>query len=386
MHNGLRACYGILMPLMAIDLGFSNTAGSIVFWVNWVVYALASFVVGASIDRNGVKPAAVAWGSIGVGVLLAVTATVGDAWQLIVVFGFCAGGVGALMGSVPANVAPTRWFRTKVGSALGVINTGVGFGTFVLPLLLGLVLAHHNWRIGWLALAIAIPVVIVPSARWYGTTRPPAPAPETGPAPTDTAYGMRDLTRSKGFWGLFVAFMLGLVAQYGVFVHLPGAALAAGITPATVAATMSVAGALSIVSRVVFGWMADRVRDPALVVFPGTACYVAAMVVASRASSVGGFVVAAGLIGFGTAVYGPMWGTIIASRFPPHILGRAFGALMIGAGVGGALGPVLVGVILDTGHGYGRAWLTLGVIAVAAIPLFFVRDRTQVPPNPKGTP
>jgi fucose permease len=64
---------------------------------------------------------------------------------------------------------------------------------------------------------------------------------------------------------------------------------------------------------------------------------------------------------------------VIAHRVSGPLLGRAYGTLMLGAGIGGAIGPVVISTIVERGGTYTTAFAVASVSAILAVPLFFLK-------------
>jgi MFS family permease len=370
--HGVRASFGILLPFMVDAIPMSLTVGSWLFWINWLLYAVASIAVGALIDRSGPRASIVVAGALLVGAGLTITAVSRAVWQAIIGFGVLAGIGSALIGNVVANVAAAKRFPARLGTALGVVNMGVGVGSAVFPLIVGLALSMADWRITWVVVAAvcsALLLGLLTRPRDYARSAPISSKPANPPSRV-----MRRLLTSRVYWGLFAAFLLGLLAQYGAIVHLPNAALSEGVAVSTTSLGIALAGLAGILGRLAFGAAADHLRDPALVALPGTLLYAAGIGFAATMTGTPGFLAAATLIGVGVSAYGPMWGNIIAARFPGDVLGRAYGTLLLGAGIGGSAGPVLVSRMVESGRSYGVAFMVLAGLALASLPLFFVKQ------------
>jgi MFS family permease len=74
------------------------------------------------------------------------------------------------------------------------------------------------------------------------------------------------------------------------------------------------------------------------------------------------------IFGFGYGSLAPMMPILTADRFGRHIMGSVYGLLTFLIGMGGAVGPILGGVIFDALGSYARVWqLNMIMLAVAAI-------------------
>jgi MFS family permease len=83
--------------------------------------------------------------------------------------------------------------------------------------------------------------------------------------------------------------------------------------------------------------------------------------------------IAALIYGFGYGSLAPILPLIVADRFGRHVVGSIYGLLTFFIGVGGAIGPVLGGVIYDHFGSYRYLWLinifVLSCVALAILTL-----------------
>jgi MFS family permease len=148
---------------------------------------------------------------------------------------------------------------------------------------------------------------------------------------------------------LLAGVLMGLVV-FVPLVHLAGAAARLGLAPAHGAALLATVSVVSAATRVGGGWLATPTSLPSL--------YRAAHVLVAA-----GFLVWAGtgpaaawamllvvavLFGAGYGAWLALGPAVLAATYPPNRLGRALGGLACAIGVGGMVGPVLAGPLLDT--------------------------------------
>lgn len=210
--------YGLALvkePLRA-DLGLSDLRFN---WLNfWAIIAGAALVppAGWLIDRLGAR-----W-SLGLvaaalgGSVLAMS-RVADEAQLLTWLTLVRGlGQGAL--SLVAIALVGKWFRRRVGLAMGVFTVLLALG-FVGPLFaVGEVVKQSGWREGWAAVGYALLLGLVPVGLLLARSSPEAsgvvpdePAADAAPAPVT----LGEAARTPAFWVYTAAatvFMLTLSA------------------------------------------------------------------------------------------------------------------------------------------------------------------------------
>ena len=67
------------------------------------------------------------------------------------------------MGFIPATTVVHKWFMSKRGVVMGLVNSGAGFGGLIFAPLMSVLVAHFGWRHALYVLAVIILVLGVPS-------------------------------------------------------------------------------------------------------------------------------------------------------------------------------------------------------------------------------
>jgi MFS family permease len=84
------------------------------------------------------------------------------------------------------------------------------------------------------------------------------------------------------------------------------------------------------------------------------------------------------IYGFGYGSLAPIMPLLIANRFGRHVLGSIYGLITFFIGIGGAIGPVLGGVIYDKFGSYHYLWLiNIFVLSCIAIAVLTVKKGKQ---------
>ncbi len=112
-------------------------------------------------------------------------------------------------------------------------------------------------------------------------------------------------------------------------------------------------------------------------------------VAATFADSVRTLIIFRALMGFGASLVMPATLSILTHVFPPEERGKALGIWAAFAGIGGAIGPVVGGALLESFNWPSIFWLNVPVVIIAMVAGFFLvptsRDPNQTRLDPVGS-
>ncbi len=258
----LSVSYG--SPLLAVvglkpiteDLGTQRQLVALVASLTWLGTGLGGVVMGQVAERIGIR-ATVIFGATMIALGLAVSAS-GNLWAMLIGHAVLVGflGNGALY--PPLIVYVSRWFDRRRGVALGVISSGQYIAGMIWPTLFQLGITDYGWRAMMLGFG-AIVVVAVPIVALFLRPSPELPAFSLSEA---------EVSARRRVLGLHPNLVLALICGAGFFCcvpmsipqgHLVAFCSDVGIAATQGAAMLSVLQGAAFVSRVGWGWVADRI-------------------------------------------------------------------------------------------------------------------------------
>jgi MFS family permease len=184
-----------------------------------------------------------------------------------------------------------------------------------------------------------------------------------------TQWTLRKAIGTRRFWALLTFCFLHMTGLYVLLVHSVRFLVDMGFSRMTAAYIMSLAGAISIPSRIFWGWFSDRIGREKTVT-TGTAFLAACAVFMLLLSYPGSHSVYALLFavsfGIGWGVTAPMFMAVAADLFQGKRFGSIYGAVEAVIGTGGAFGAWLAGSIYDETGGYGAAFLYSAIVSVVS--------------------
>ncbi len=382
--------YGLpifLKPLKD-EHGWTTTQVSVASTIYFCIAGLTAAIIGPQVDRRGPVMFMIV-GTIVNGVSAVFIGLVDQLWQLYLVYFVFAVAYG-MSSAIAVNAIMTRWFIRKRALAMSFSSTGVSLGgVFVAPVASRLITAGGlelaTPLLGALVIVVAMPVILLVIS-WEPSQmglRPDGDAEgvvSVAARGTTLASQNRSWTRSEafrtlGFWGIFVAFLLALIAQTGYVIHQVSFLEERLGSRNEAAFTISVTAAGSIIARLVVGVFADgvdkRLLTGILFVVQGTAILL--IIHTENIAATWALTLVFGLtIG---NIY-MMQSLLVGEIFGIVSFGSIFGLISLAGQVGSGLGPFGVGFLHDQTGGYGVPFTVTALLTyAAAVAILFAKPQ-----------
>lgn len=383
--------FGVLFNPILDEFGWSTLAAAAAFSLRSEVGAIAAPVAGILVDRIGPRKVLIL-GLMAVALGFFWLSRVHDLLTFYASFVLIALGNSAAGGQV-GTVAVSWWFYRKRGRALSVMTLGPALSGITVPILAWLVI-NFGWRqaldvLGIAILGICLPLCFVIRGRpeQYGLLPDGDPPQSSIPSsearvPLDQPSGSEEATppirepsisvkralRTRRFWLLAGAVTLSNLGTTPAIVLLVPALTNVGFSTETAALAAAAIPLVSLPGRVGLGWWGDYVDRRLLM----AGCYalqamgMALLALISSELSLVAFVLVFST-GFGGPI--PLRPALQAEHFGMESMGSIQGLLQFIATLGGFLGPIAVGQMVDVTGSYRLAFLLLGVCAGLAVPL-----------------
>ena len=374
---------GVLIDALCRERAWSRASVSGATSVYFIVSGMAGLAIGRGVDRFGAR------GFIALGAPLLALALVGIGrtesqpalygWALLMALG------ASLAGAVPTTAIVTRWFSQLRARAMTVSQTGVSIGGILLVPLSTWLIRERGLATATQALALLVVGVALPVTAFVLRTSPSpfgleVDGPEHARARAESGdsfvatrdFRTREALRTRAFWGLALAYGLGLFAQVGYLAHQL-ACLGERLPPADAAFAVSTTAFGSVVGRLVIGPLADRLEKRLIVIalFVLQACVTLFFAHAGNGLALGAASFVFGLTMGNIFMLQPL---LVGEFFGVAAFGSILGALQLATQVATGLGPVAVGLAFEHFGGYPHAFEGLsGVALTAAVVLSRVR-------------
>ncbi|MES2884028.1 MAG: MFS transporter [Pseudomonadota bacterium] len=369
--------FGLFVKPLELEFGISRGDANKGLALFIIGMGLSAPLIGRLIDRHSARRVMLfgaAWMGAG---FFAVALAPSLQWMSLAIVLMVASGA-TMIGPLVANTLASRWFDRRRGRALGMVAVGTSVGGTLLVPLMAYNIETFGWRQALMIMGGIIFVIVGALALWVVRDRPQdlgllpdgALANRTeagGQMPGGPVWTAGALLRHRDFWCIGLSVGLTFAVTQSVLASLVPYAADAGIDARRGALLISVLSVCSILGKLLFGALAERVdkRWLLLVVVGFTVAQLCTLIVQPDFALL---LVICGIAGFAIGGELPVWAAIIAERFGP----RSFGTVM------GLMNPInmtcslvaisYVGIAYDKSGSYTLPFqVFLGVAAASAI-------------------
>ena len=385
------ALYGLPLyyDFMVRELGWSRTmvtSGNAISKL--VVGPLFGFAAGWIVDRFGPRRLMMAGIVMAGGALIGLGATsLAGAFYFFYFFnalGYVCGG------PLPCQVLVSRWFDKTRGKVMGIAYLGIGIGGAIVPLLSAWLTARVGWRLSLQLLGGLIVLIALPLA-YFVRENPERTGPVAGAPEHVAPQRLSVILATPSFYLLALGSMCSIAAVGGTNQHLKlFLSLDRGYSQSQAAGIISLVLTISIVGRLLMGWLADRVarKHVMLLIYLLVAAAIPLLLVRAAAPGAASMYLFAAIFGLGLGGEYLIIPLMAGELFGIRVLGRVMGIVLTADGVAEATAPLLVGYLRDRTGSYNIGFfllVTIALIGAAAIALL-PRLRSADPSPSYGGP
>ena len=349
----------VVLPRMQEDFGIARGDASLPYTLTMIGFGIGGVLMGRLADRFGVM-LAVMLGAVGLGIgFIAAGLAPGP-----VLFGLAQGVFIGMLGT-SASFAPlvadtSRWFDRRRGIALAICMSGNYTAGALWPPVMQHFIDSVGWRQTYVGMGIFCVASMVPLALFL-RRRPPlletrgaAVAPAGGFAPP----GQRPLGMPPNVLLvlLCVAGVACCVAMSMPQVHIVAYCGDLGFGAARGAEMLSLMLGMGVVSRLVSGWISDRIGGLRTLLL-GSLLQGIALLLFLPSDGLMPLYVVSGLFGLFQGGIVPSYALIVREYFPPQEAGARVGTVLMATLLGMALGGWMSGAVFDLTGSYRAAFV-----------------------------
>jgi MFS family permease len=253
-YGVLTYAFGVLLPAMRHDLGWSRTQITGAFSLALLVSALAGLLVGPLLDRRSPR-LLMTGGALAAALLVVGWSRVQTLAELYLVFV----GLGATMATLlyePVFIVITKWFGSSLRAALTAVTIVGASASLIFSPLTERLESALGWRAALLVLAAILGATALPVHALV--LRPSPPVEQTARGTPRQVFG------DTPFWLFAAALTVATFASYAIVVHLVSLLIQSGRTAAFAAFVAGLLGIGQLPGRLAFGFVAKRFGAVAL--------------------------------------------------------------------------------------------------------------------------
>jgi MFS family permease len=392
MDGLLLYSFGVFLPYLNEEFGFTRAIGSSIFSFRSVILAFSLTLAGRLVDRYDPRTVIISGGIIAaVGLFLSGIATKG--WHLYVTYGFIIGlGDGVLYITCVAVVS--RWFIKKRALVIGIITTGIPLSGLITSPLAAWLISSYGFRNAFFALAVLLALSTLSALvirgypqeknlKPYGEEEEPSTSKvqvfPKGLKNNNNDWRALEAIATPVFWLMYSMYFFGFTTFLVVVIHTFSFAIDLG-TPALVASgVLSAIGIGSILGRVALSGLLTEVLETKRVLFlcfflQGSSIFLLLSVRETWAFYLFGI-----LFGFFYSGLVPIFPTLLGRFFGLSAMGTIYGFFGTSFCVAAIGGPLLAGYIHDvTGTYFYPFLLSIFFCYAGAILSFFIKPPVRI--------
>jgi len=353
----------VVLPTVQAEFGIDRSAASMPYTMTMIGFGIGGIVMGRLSDRFGVA-VPIAIGAVGLGVGFALA----GAAPGLLLFGLAQGMLIGMLGTSstfsPLVADTTLWFEKRRGLAVAVCASGNYLGGALWPPIAQHFIETVGWRttyvgIGLFCIATMLPLSLLLRRRPPGFAAVGAApksahrAPGTWIGPIDRPLG---LSKTALQWLLNVSGVACCVAMAMPQVHIVAYCTDLGFGAARGAEMLSVMLGTGIVSRLLSGWISDRIGGLRTLLLGAVLQGLALLMFIPFDGLVSLYLVSA-LFGLFQGGIVPSYALIVREHFAPAEAGVRVGQVVTATLLGMALGGWMSGAIFDLSGSYDAAFL-----------------------------
>jgi MFS family permease len=372
IEGGIVASYGIFLKQIQNETSWSRATIAGASSLQFFLMGFFAVFCGRLVDRYGPRIVMTVSGIILV-LGLFLTSRASEVWQLYVAYGLVTG-ISISSAEVVTLSMVARWFTRRRGLMTSIVKIGNGLGMFIVPLFAGWLILKSNWHTAYIVLGIIAGIIMIFVAQFM--KRDPARLElqpygagseiSVNSALNDRAYTVSQLFRSSKFWLVCGVYFFAWYATQSIIIHIAVHLQDNRMTVAQAAGILSIIGAVSIAGRLAMGIVGDRMGNRIALVICCSIIFLTSIWLQFVFGGWQAYLFAV-VYGFAHGGFFAILSPLVAELFGLKSHGSNLGMIIFIGQTGGAIGPIISGLIYDTTQSYKLAFYLLIGFAVLSL-------------------
>jgi MFS family permease len=373
--------FGVLFKPITNEFGWTRMQTSAASSLRSVEGGIIAPAVGWAVDKYGPR-IVIFFGGLVSGLGFVMMSRIDSLWAFYLAYSIILSiGMSAML-YMPAFAVLANWFVRKRSRAFSLLAVGAGIGGFVCAPVASELVIRYGWRYTCLIIGIAIWVVVLPLSLIVkrkpedeGLMPDGDPPPirhekedvsdsiEETPVPSDEAeWSLGQAMATRTYWILAAAFFFTSMAHGMIITHAVPSLLDNGIPPTKAAFLgMGLVTLLSIIGRLLFGWLGDFVVKRYLLMVSYALCGLGIFALMNvRDVPTACLYAALYGIGFGAGI--PVRPALRGEYFGRKSFAKIQGFMAPITMLGSMAGPIIAGQMYDDTLSYNTSFLVTGLL------------------------
>ena len=381
---------GIIGPAIQLEFGLSHTLWGTIYMIGTLASACLLPWTGALIDRLPLRRYTLAACFLLVFACAYITTTTGPVTLVLAIFLLRHAGQGLIMHISITSMA--RYFDRERGRAIAFASVGMSLGEAILPFVAVFALTLIGWRWTYGAAAILIGLTVIPTVIWllkghdaknYGHVEVGTTVNRTSP-PAVLSWTRREVVKDYLFYLLMPGLLAFSMIGTALFFHHLNLADEKGWSHTWISGNYAVFAATTIVTLILAGTLVDRlsaIRIMPYLLIP----LVLAMMIIGFIDGDWSVIPYMLLLGIQTGLYFPVISALWAELYGVAHIGAIKSLSASAMVLSSAIGPVLMGWLVDLGISLSTVCLYFAVYTSVAAVLVTLALQTRKS-QPVGLP
>jgi MFS family permease len=346
---------GVVLPRIQEDFHLARGDASLPYTLTMVGFGLGGVMMGRISDRFGVW-VPVMLGAVGIGAGFVAAGLAPNVWVFSLAQGLFIGFLGTSATFAPLVADTSQWFDRRRGIALAICMSGNYVAGAIWPPVIQHFIDIVGWRQTYVGIGLFCVATMLPLALILRRAPPPQAPPVAMATPgmgTDRPMGMSPGTVQAL---LCVAGVSCCVAMSMPQVHIVAYCGDLGFGAARGAEMLSVMLGMGVVSRLVSGWVSDRIGGLRTLLL-GSILQGVALLMFLPFNGLVSLYIVSGMFGQFQGGIVPAYALIVREHFSPKEAGARVGTVLMATLFGMALGGWMSGAVFDLTGSYHAAFL-----------------------------
>jgi MFS family permease len=382
LGNGAMYVVSVVLPAVQAEFGVSRAGAALPYTLLMIGFGAGGILMGKVADRHGVLPPLVLGGlATCLGYVLASQAQ--SLWAFSLAHGLILGLLGSAVTFAPLMADTAQWWNKRRGIAVAVCASGNYLAGAFWPPLVQWGIEHGGWRQTYQTLGLVCGGGMLLLSFMF-RVRPPkglaqSARPSTAGATAWASETPLGLSRVTALALLSVAGVACCVAMSMPQVHIVAYCTDLGFGAARGAEMLSLMLASGIVSRLLSGYICDRIGGLRTLLL-GSVLQGTALLLFLPFEGLAALYLASALFGLFQGGIVPSYAIIVREYFPASRAGVQTGTVIMATLLGMALGGWMSGAIFDLTGSYKAAFvngIARNLLNLSIAFYFYRRARSQ---------